>query len=206
MGDRAGLNELTEGDIRMAFGILGKIPSSGRNLQKGWLMSNYGKIVDRRGRTVVSRDFDFWTEMGAAIGFRPSDEARTRAMQWSNKDTDDMINELVNTRVSLMHRAIYNEKLDSATMAAYSNAIQILDETMPEYVKGKVRDRVSDVLFGDAGESLEVKAIRKFIERTAADKITGDAIIDSGLSFGTSEIPIVRPFSNILGSPQDGEE
>jgi hypothetical protein len=104
-----------------------------------------------------------------------------------------------------MHRAIYVEKLDAEKVKAYAHAMQLMDETLPDYVKAKVRQNVIERVFGEKQQTLEEKEVRKFFDRTAADKISEDAIIDSGLSFGLSEQPIVRPFKDILGSPQPEE-
>ncbi|AUR85603.1 coil containing protein [Vibrio phage 1.077.O._10N.261.45.A10] len=201
-GDRAGMDELDETDMKMAASVLSRIPSTGRSMYKAWLMANTDKIVDRRHNVVVRRDFDYWTEIGTAMGFQPSDEVRTRMLQWSNRETEEMIQELVNTRVSLMHRAIFVEKLDGEKVKAYTAAMQMLDETMPEYVKAQVRQRVTERLFGEDRGSTEEREIRKFIEQTAADKISEDAIIDAGFTFGNSDMPIIKPFSKLLDQPQ----
>lgn len=204
--DRAGVNELDENDIRLAFGALSKIPSTGRNLWKAWLMTNYNQIVDRRHRVTVRRDFEFWTEMGTAIGFQPSAEARARMLQWNNRDTEEVINELVNVRVGLMHRAVFVHKMEADKLKSLADAMQLLDESMPEYVKQQVRMKVIDRVFGENQESLEERELKKFIETTAADKITEDAILDGKLSFGGTDVPFFRPFSEILNNPQREED
>jgi hypothetical protein len=82
----------------------------------------------------------------------------------------------------------------------------MLDETMPEYVKQQVRMGIAERVFGTGQQSIEERELKKFIETVAVDKITEDAILDGKLSFGASDVPFYRPFSEILGKPPAEEE
>lgn len=202
MADRASFKDLTTEQIGLALAAFSRVPSTGRNLWKAHLMHNQNLILDRRGRPIVSKDFDLQTEIGQLMGFQPSAEARTRVLQWSNRETEELIDELVSVRVNLMHRAVYQAKLDGEKVAHLADAMQILDETMPEYVKMQVRQKVIDRVFGDNAQTLEERELAKFINRTAADKITEDALIDAK-GFGGKDVPIYRPFKEILNDPQE---
>lgn len=200
--DRAGAVDLTDADVRMAFAALAQIPSSTRNFWKAWVMSNYHQILDRRSNSVVNKDFEFWTELGTSIGFRPTAETDARMLQLTNRDMDELVTQLADVRVNLMYRAVFQLHLDERQVVAYANAMQVLDETTPDWVKSKVRERIADRVFGDNAESIQERELKKFFERTVPNKVSADALLDAGFNLNQTDQPFTRPFKEILGGSQ----
>lgn len=198
LGSKADSWELTGEDINGVIHILGSVTSTGNNLSKAWMMHNFHKILDRRRNTVDERDYDFGTEMAVAFGFRPSIETTTRMIQAAVRKNDELVEELVNVRVRLMHRAIFEERMDPAKVDAIDKAIQGLDEMIdnPE-MRLRVQDEVSRRLF-DSPKSAYDKAVSDWFKQTAVDKLSTDARIDINLGMGVAEQAVTRPFSQIM--------
>lgn len=214
MADRTGQEAMdvptmlqTAQDIGKA---LAKIPSSGRNIFKARMMHNANRILDRRGRVVIERDFDFATELGQALGFRPSAETRLRMVQMSNKEVDEMVDEGAQTIIQAYHRYVYTHNMNDAYASSVVRTVQLVQETMdnPELVDRLMRN-VENRIFNNA-QTLEERELKKFYERLAPDKLTQGVILDTTRGLNPSNIfnqqAIVQPFSQTLETEEQGDK
>ncbi|MFG1549487.1 hypothetical protein ABMA80_15825, partial [Halobacteriovorax sp. FRX-3] len=201
---------VTEDGLMLAASVLGEIPSSGRNWMKYWMMKNHHAIIDQRKRVLIDASdkggFDSRTELGRLLGFTPTAEQNMRMLQLDQKAVDEMIQEYANYRVQLMHRAIWEFKLDPQTVVAVEEAYKVLDRAVPEYVASKGRDLAVKKIYGPRQETKEEELVKKFLERTAVDKISEDMLLDSNAELGTAVKPFSQPFKNILGGSQVPQE
>lgn len=214
MADRSGQEAMdvptmlqTAGDIARA---LANVPSTGRNLLKARMMHNANRILDRRGNVVIERDFDFATELGQALGFRPTAETRLRIMQQSNRDVDEMVNEASQVIIRSYHRYVYVHDMDPAYAESVNRQVQLVQEGIdnPELVD-RVMRQVENRIFNDP-QSLEERELKKFYDRTAPDKLTEGVILDTTLGLNPSNVfnqqAIVQPFSQTLKNARKEEE
>lgn len=198
LGSQAEGYELTGEDITTVIHELGTITSTGNNLYKAWVMHNLHKVLDRRRNTVDERNYNFGTEMAVAFGFRPSIETSTRMIQAAVRKNEELVNELSDIRVRLMHRAIFELRMDPDKIDAIYKAIQMQDEMIdnPE-LRMQVQNQVQKRLF-DSPKSTYDKAVSDWFKQTAVDKLSTDARIDSNLGMGVAEQAVTRPFSQIM--------
>ncbi|MFG1549476.1 hypothetical protein ABMA84_15720 [Halobacteriovorax sp. XZX-2] len=201
---------VTEDGLMLAASVLGEIPSSGRNWVKYWMMKNHHAIIDQRKRVLIDASdkggFDSRTEIGRLLGFTPTAEQNMRMLQLDQKAVDEMVQDYANYRVQLLHRAIWEFKLDPQTVVAIEEAHKVMDRTIPDYIKTKGRELVNKRIYGPRQESKEDELVKKFLQRTAPDKISEDFILDSNAELSTSVKPISQPFRNILGGSQVPQE
>lgn len=198
LGSQADGYEMSGQDITAIIAELGTVTSTGNNLFKMWTMHNLNKILDRRRNVVDERDFDFGTEMAVAFGFRPSIETTTRMIQQAVFRNEELVNELADVRVRLMHRAIFELRMDPQKIDIIEKAIGGLDEMIdnPE-LRLQVQDQVQKRLF-DAPKTAYDKAVSDWFKQTAVDKLSTDARIDINLGLGVAEQAVTRPFSQIM--------
>jgi hypothetical protein len=206
MHNRAGEAELdmptmlqTAADIAT---VLAKIPSGSRNMLKARMMHNANKILDRRGRVVIGKDFSFADELSVALGFRLTAETRLRLVQESNRDVDDTVNEAAAVIISAYHRYVYTHNMAPEYAQAVKNIQQLVHESLDnEYLIDKVNSQVANRIFNDA-QSTEERELKKFYERTATDKLTEGVILDTTLGLNPSNLfnkqAIVQPFADTM--------
>jgi hypothetical protein len=198
LGSKAEGYELSGEDIIFAIREIGGVTSTGNNLIKSYLMHNMSKILDRRRNTVDERQYDFGTEMGVAFGFRPSIETTTRMVQAANRKFDQMVLEAADVRVKLMHKAIFEHRMDPDKVEAMDKAIQVMDEAIDnEEIRQAVRDEVDKRLW-ETPKSAQEKAINDWLKRVVVSRMSDDARIDMGLGFGVAEQAVTRPFTAIM--------
>jgi hypothetical protein len=198
LGSKADSWDLTGEDITAVIHELGAVTSTGNNLYKSWVMHNLNKVLDRRRNTVDERDYNFGTEMAVAFGFRPSIETSTRMIQQAVFRNEEMVNELADVRVRLMHRAIFELRMDPDKVDSIDKAIAMMDEMIdnPE-LRLQVQNQVEKRLF-DSPKSAYDKAVSDWFKQTAVDKLSTDARIDINLGLGVAEQAVTRPFSQIM--------
>lgn len=198
LGSQADGYDLTGEDINAVIHELGAVTSTGNNLYKAWVMHNMHKVLDRRRNTVDARDYNFGTEMAVAFGFRPSIETTTRMIQQAVFRNEELVNELADVRVRLMHRAIFELRMEPSKIDAIEKAISAMDEMIdnPE-LRLQVQDQVQRRLFS-APKTAYDKAVSDWFKMTAVDKLSEDARIDINLGLGVAEQAVTRPFSQIM--------
>jgi len=212
LADRTGIEDIpmpdmlqTMGDIALA---LAKIPSSGRNLWKAYMMHNANRILDRRGGTVIGQSFEegdkfnFATEMGVALGFRPTAETRLRITQMGNKDMDEIVNVASQLVISTYHRYIYVHDKAPEYANSTRRMIQLVQESLdnPKLVE-RVMNQVQSRIY-DNPSSLEERELQKFYNNTAPEQLTQGVMIDTtnGLGIGnlTRQQALVQPLTQVL--------
>lgn len=198
LGSQADGYDLTGEDINAVIAELGTVTSTGNNLYKAWVMHSLHKVLDRRRNTVDERDYNFSTEMAVAFGFRPSIETSTRMIQQAVRKHEELVTELADVRVRLMHRAIFELRMDPAKVDAINKAIAMQDEMIdnPE-MRMQVQNQVQKRLF-DAPKTAYDKAVSGWFKNVAVDKLATDARIDINLGLGVAEQAVTRPFSEIM--------
>lgn len=204
--DWSGHQEIAPEIALLGASALAQIPSTGRNWWKYHLMTNYNAILDRRRNVIVNQDFDEITEVGALLGFQPSAEVDARMLFLDNRGMDEMVRSYADARVSLLHRAVYEMKLDPNAILAIQAALQMVDETTPEWVKIEGQKQFIDRVFGERDKTRQERELEKFIRRTAVDKIREDALLDSTDPLGTASKPFTQPFKQLLDGPQGGSD
>jgi hypothetical protein len=184
--------------------IMATIPSSGRNMLKALMMHNSNKILDRRGRVTIEREdgFTFADKLGVALGFQLTAESRIRQIQQGNREVDMVVNEAADVIVKAYHRYVYTHDMNPAYAQSVKNIQQLVHETLDnEFLIDKVNEQVSRKIFSDP-QTLEDRELKKFYERTVAEKLTEGVILDTTLGLNPSNIfnqqAIVQPFQNTL--------
>ena len=214
LADRSGAEDIDTPSMLQTAGDIGKalanIPSSGRNILKARMMHNANRILDRRGNVTIERDFDFATEFGQALGFRPTEETRLRMVQMGNKEVDEMVNEASQVIISSFHRYVYTHDMAPEYANAVRRTVQLVQEGIdnPEIVD-RVMKQVERNIFQDP-KTLQERELQKFYNRTAPDKLTQGVILDTTLGFNPSNIfnqqAIIQPFSKTLETTEQGEK
>jgi hypothetical protein len=97
---------ISEAEAKIALQTLANPLTSTRNIVKAWTMHNQHVIRDRHGNNLDQRNYDLATEVGVALGFRPSIETETRIMQMSNKDYDELATAQADVYVNLAQKYI----------------------------------------------------------------------------------------------------
>lgn len=202
-GSRAGEQDMSIDELKMAIATIAKIPSSGRNLFKAYMMHQTNEIIDRHGNIVLARDFNLSEELAQAFGMRLTDETTTRFMAMDERTMQETITEAADHRVQLMYDAMFVHKLDEKEMANLRRSIQLMDEALPDYVRDKVQERVATKLF-ESPETMQDKALKHFIDTTVPERLGMEAVYDAqGINGMTN--PIVVPFAQMLRD-QDRED
>ena len=192
--NRAGDVDMGVDELRMALKSIAQIPSSSRNLLKRWMMVNQNQILDRRGRPVVKGDFDSLTEFGAMLGFPTTYENEAFILSMTNQEWEEMAKERADWQVRMMHQAIYEMQMDPNKVRAYMRALQVVDETLPQWVWQKSYEQFEERIFGDKPESKLDEEVTKYLKRVAPDLIREGAVVDNKLGFKYSEQAITQPF------------
>lgn len=198
LGSKADSWELSGEDLVGVIHTIGQVTSTGNNLVRAYTMHNFNKILDRRRNTVDARDYDFGTEMAVAFGFRPSIETTTRMIQQAVFKNQELVTELADVRVRLMHRAIFELKMEPAKVDAIDKAIQAMDEMIDNpVISQQVQDEVQRRLFTNPKTTYD-KAVSDWWKQVAVDKLSTDYRLDVQLGAGVAEQAITRPFSQIM--------
>ena len=184
--------------------VMASIPSSGRNLLKALMMHNSGKILDRRGRVTIEREdgFTFADKLGVALGFQLTVESRVRQIQQSNREVDMVVNEAAEVIIKAYHRYVYTHDMNPKYAQSVKNIQQLVHESLDnEFLIDRVNDQVARKIFTDP-QTTEDRELKKFYERTAAEKLTEGVILDTTLGLNPSNIfnkqAIVQPFMATL--------
>lgn len=203
-GSRAGEQDLTLDELKMAVASIARIPSSGRNLFKSYMMHQAGEITDRHGNIVIARDFSLPEEMAQAFGMRPTDETTTRFLAMDARTQQELITEAADTRVQLMYDALFVHKLDVEQMRNIRASIQLADEALPEYMQNEVAKRVGKKLF-DSPETMQDKAIKHVMDTMVPERLGEEAVYDANGINGMTN-PIVVPFAQRLRNLEEDEK
>lgn len=184
--------------------IMASITSSGRNLLKARMMHNSNKILDRRGRVTIEREdgFTFADKLGVALGFQLTAESRLRQVQQSNREVDMVVNEAADVIIKAYHRYVYTHDMNPKYAQSVKNIQQLVHESLDnEFLIDKVNEQVSRKVFSNP-QTLEDRELKKFYERTVAEKLTEGVILDTTLGLNPSNVfnkqAIVQPFQNTL--------
>jgi hypothetical protein len=184
----------TREDLMMGLSIIGQIPSASRGLLKAHIMNNNHKILDRHGNIVVPRNFNWETEVGAALGFRPIVEAETRQSQLAQGDDREKVAEAADVVLDLMHMYLNSADTDPLAGRKIQAAMTvILDSFANPLLKAEVRASVERKM--DKEDSVRAKVVKRFFETTAPEDIVeGARIMEQGFfSRATGTRAIVDP-------------
>lgn len=186
--------ELSKEDLLLAMSVIGEIPSSSRSLVKAWIMNNEHKIRDRHGNTIVFDDFNWQTEVGVALGFRPTQEIETRIVQMSNRDYDQLVSDYSETLFAMTLSYIRTAETDGSAAIKLEKAKQILFESLDNpMLKQRVVTSVMNKIMD--GTSLEEKEIKKFMELQANELNEASTVLRRGFFANTlNENAVVQPF------------
>lgn len=190
--------------------ILGGIPSSTRNFLKARMMHHSDKLLDRRGRVRIEKDFAFQTEMAVALGFRTTDEARLQALLEDEKYYDDLVHEASNVIVNAYHRYVYKHNMDEAYAENLTRTVAAVQQSLDNpWLVEKLQASLESRLFNDP-QTIEEKALNEFYDRTAPEMLSRGMVLDSQnlLNFGSiaSPTPVLLPFSQVEDNTQEGEQ
>lgn len=192
--------ELDVSQYELALSVLGQamgeVPSTLRNVLKAQLMSNHQRVVNSSGKLQIAKDFYPSEIIGTYLGFQTVDEVQTRLLQQEERAVQDSINAYAAVRTNIAHKAIYHMSLDEKQTEALAYALQVLDTSVGPYIGSKGRDTYVERILNVREQSNKEQQIQKFIERTAPEKLSNDAIMDSKTL--NSERPLVQPFSQWL--------
>ena len=184
--------------------IMTGITSSGRNLLKARMMHNSNKILDRRGRVTIEREdgFTFADKLGVALGFQLTAETRLRQVQQSNREVDMVVNEAADVIIKAYHRYVYTHDMNPKYAQSVKNIQQMVHEALDnEFLIDRVNEQVSRKVFSEP-QTLEDRELKKFYERTVAEKLSESVILDTTLGLNRSNIfnkqAIVQPFTDTL--------
>jgi len=179
---------------------LGEVPSTLRNAVKAQLMSNHQRVLNSSGKLQIAKDFYPSEILATYLGFQTVDEVQTRLLQQDDRATQEAIQAYAAVRTNIAHKAIYSMSLDERQMAALAYALQVLDTSVGPYIGAKGRDAYVERVLNVREQSVKEQQIQKFIERTAPEKLSNDAIMDSKTF--NSERPLVQPFSQWLNKKE----
>ena len=197
LGSRAGTEELSMEDMKMAVHTIASVTSTGNYLTKAWMMHNQGKILDRRRNVVAEREFELGTEMGVAFGFRPTLETSTRMIQVANRKFDELVLDQADVRVKLMHKAIFDYRMDGKKVAEIERAFQLMDESIDNpMLLQAIRNEV-DRRVWQAPTSVEERAISDWWKRVGVDRVSQHAILDRGVGI-EAEQAVIRPLNSVM--------
>lgn len=203
--------ELNKLDMQIALQYLGSVPSSGRNLMKAWVMHNAHVIRDRHGNAVDISNYNLSTEIGVALGFRPSIESETRVLQMTNRDYDELVTEQADVYLDLAQK--YLDAINSGDAEMQNEASDRLISVMgvleaasadnPILMK-KTMARIQSKL--EEGETLRDKAIADWINRQLPEEIYEGAIADRLKLLGKlgTDTAIVAPLARELEEQKRG--
>lgn len=192
--------ELDTNQYELALSVLAQamaeVPSTLRNAIKAQLMSNHQRVVNSSGKLQIAKDFYPSEILATYLGFQTVDEVQTRLLQQDDRATQEAIQAYAAVRTNIAHKAIYSMSLDERQMDALAYALQVLDTSVGPYIGAKGRDAYVERVLNVREQSVKEQQIQKFIERTAPEKLSNDAIMDSKVF--NSERPLVQPFSQWL--------
>ena len=207
--DRSGETDMDEPTMLETMAdiatVLAKVTTTGRNALKARMMHNSGKILDRRGRVTVEEsegEFSFADKVGVALGFQFTRETSARLAQQGSREIDEEITEAADTVIAAYHRFVYTHDMNPKYAQSVTNMVQLMHETLDNpYKIDKMMEQVNRKIFTD-GDSLEAREMRKFFERTAAEKISEGVLLDTASGFNPSNVfnkqAIVQPFQRTL--------
>lgn len=181
-------------DLMMAMKIIGEVPSSTRSLLKAYLMNSEHKIRDRHGNTIVFEDFNWQTEIGVALGFRPNAEIQARFIQMSNKDYEDFITDTSDVLFNLTLRYIRTAETDDLAAEKLMRAKQVILEAVDNpYLKLRITQSIERKI--SEGDSLQEREVRKFIDFQANELDEASTVLRRGFFANTlNENAVVQPF------------
>lgn len=198
---------ITKAEMAVAMQVLGDPATATRNLTKAWIMHNSHVIRDRHGNPVDQRNYSLGTEIGVALGFRPSIETETRIMQLSNRDYDEIATSQADIYVRLAQK--YIDAVQHGDAAQKDAAAMNLSATMkfmyatlaekPHIIK-RVQDAIQKKI--ESPSNIRERELKRFIERQMPGDVWDSAQADRqkwyGLPNAMSETAIVRPFEREL--------
>lgn len=204
--------DLSALDVQVALNVLGKVPTASRNGLKAWIMHNQHVIRDRHGN-IIPDDYSIGTEIGVALGFRPSLETETRALQMSMRDQNELVQEVANTYIYLANT--YLDAMNSGDQSATDQAALDIEATMSyiassvadnPIIMNKVYERIQEKIA--APTDLRERALKEYFESTLPEKIYEGALIDrKGLLGQTfNQAPLVSPAAREVERLEEGEE
>lgn len=205
--------ELSPVDLEIALTELAKTASSGRNLMKAWVMHNAHVIRDRHGNIIDASNYDLATEIGVALGFRPSIESETRILQMTNRDFNDLVSQQADTYLDLTLR--YLDMINSGDPQLAKEAGDQLVNVMAllaasnadnPIITSKVQERIKSKL--EAQKTLRDKAIAEWIDNRLTDEIYEGAKADRMKILGKlgTDTAIVAPLARELEEQKRGNE
>lgn len=198
LGDTRSMTELSTADMQQALTDIARVSSTGRNLLKAWIMHNHHRILDRRNRVLIEKDFDVATEVMVAAGFRPTAETRLRMTQLDNRAHKELIDETAQTIIDLHHAWVYTHDRDEAYAERLLKTRQYLLESLDNAkdvhaVNEAVRYRIFD-----NPQTLQEREMKIFWERTATDELVDGIYLDYGIGESMfKEQAITQPLQDL---------
>ncbi|MEE8597919.1 MAG: hypothetical protein V3S69_00075 [Dehalococcoidales bacterium] len=198
LADNRSSEDLTTARMEQGIRALFSIPSTGRNLLNGWMMQNHDQTLDRRKRLINTKDFALATEIGAALGFRPTADTRTRMIQMDNRDFEDIAREAADRIITMQHNWVYLHDRNEEHGQLLLDARQYLLESLNnDALINRVNNLVARRVFEEP-ISLHERELKKFYERTASDEIAQGMMLDTGIVDSLfNEQAITQPFADI---------
>ncbi|AUR95581.1 hypothetical protein NVP1209O_24 [Vibrio phage 1.209.O._10N.222.52.B2] len=198
---RAGQVDLSGAQMKAAAVVLGEIPSSIRNISKAYMMHNFDRIYDRRSRPITEDKFNLQTEIAAGLGFRPTQETRTRMLQLTNRDFQELAQDIANERIYMWHQWFKVHGQSKEYGEIVSGAMQMQDEVMDNpALELAVRNIIGNRIWDGEGETIQDRELQKFIKTIGLDEFTEGFTIDRGVIDSKAELGIFQPFQETLGS------
>lgn len=190
-------DSFTKEDILMGATIIGQIPSSSRGVLKAHIMRNQHKIVDRHKNVIVPQDFNWQTELGAALGFRPIEEVEVRETQLGNLDSSELVQAATDDSLALYYLYIQNVDTDQMAGRKLESALNVIFASLGNpLLEQEVRASMERKILKEG--SLQERELKKFLGRTIPSKITEGVTVmrDGFFSNATSTRALVQPFEN----------
>lgn len=183
-----GLAGIKEIDPYNAATLMVQPLSSWRNASKALFMHQFSKIIDRRGQTVLAKDFNPATEIAQAIGFRPSQEVQVRKLRDINKAKSDLRSDVTNSVVQIywdyakkVKNGFGNDQLREDTQNKIALMMQTLDTPFEQkQVREAVKNRLTQ---GEDQFSKEWRKIRQSFNDGSIDLLENmhTTLTNSGL-------------------------
>lgn len=152
-----------------------------RDGEKAVMMHYLKKIVDSHGNTIVNRDFNAMEQIGAAIGFRLTDENVSWDLQDRNKYVQDVNKKISDTVLQMMNDYALKDQMNILSPEAttqYEQGISTLLAGLDPDARRDVLEAVRRRIRGDSRKQMAVtQALQNLHENTYSQLETWKALI-----------------------------
>ena len=95
--------EMSKEEFVLGVQKIAEFTTTGRSFVRYWIMKNHHKLMDRKGNTLVAKDFSASEEMWSAFGMKNSDEVAARDLQFDGMDIQAQATEMKDSLMAILH-------------------------------------------------------------------------------------------------------